>query len=215
MKKQFGFLIFVAVCATSVFAQNQVEENNYRTFSHYLGPSLGVGAMKMNDGAIFTFDVGASYDFYIFEWLAISGGIIAHQELYYNQPSDDTRMVPVGNPFCITVPFGLHFKIPKIEWLYNGFNFALNFPMFDSSSPKNAYSTENEMFFSVPLDLGFDFMKPGKGGSRAFVRVTPTFHKGGVAVPVGFVWQIHNWKIGSSKAETYVAPQPTTIIIIN
>jgi hypothetical protein len=222
MKKRFGFLMILIGLAMPVFAQTETDgeleyaaQTKHQSFSHYLGPSLGVGAMRMNEGAIFTFDIGASYSFYLFDWLSISGSVIAHQELYLNQPSDDTRMVPAGNPFCITVPIGLHFNVPKAEWLYAGFNFALNFPMFNMNSPQNGYSTEDEIFISLPIDFGLDLMKPGKGGSRVFLTVTPTFHKGGIAVPVGFVWQIHNWRIGSNKTPANVSPQPPTIIIIN
>jgi hypothetical protein len=47
----------------------------------------------------------------------------------------------------------------------------------------------------LPIDFGFDFIKAGKGGSRFFFRVTPEFHKNGTTIPIGFIWQIYNWKI--------------------
>ena len=99
MKKRFGFLMILIGLAMPVFAQSETDgeleyaaQTKHQSFSHYLGPSLGVGAMRMNEGAIFTFDIGASYSFYLFDWLSISGSVIVHQELYLNQPSDDTRM---------------------------------------------------------------------------------------------------------------------------
>ena len=221
MKKLFGILMILTGLSAQVFAQVEMDGSvhaelgttkKHLAFSHYLGPSLGMGAMKMNNGAICTFDIGASYNFYIFEWLSINGSVITHMELYTNQPTDSTRMVPAGNPFCITIPIGVHFNIPGIEWLYTGISFALNFPMFDMNSPHNVYSSESELFFSLPIDLGLDLIKPDKGGSRIFLRVTPTFHNNGIAVPVGLVWQIHNWRIAAQKTTTNISSSSSSTV---
>ena len=213
MKKLIGILLIIAGIIAPVFAQEETDDvavKKHQAFSHYLGPSLGFGAMKMNEGAIFTFGIGASYNFYVLDWLSISGGVIAHQEIYSNQPTDSTRMVLAGNPFCITVPIGLHINIPNMEWLYTGISFALNFPMFNINSPQDTYSPEKELFFSVPFDFGLDLIKPGQGGSRIFARITPTFHKGTIAVPVGLVWQVYNWKIGSDNTTTHSSSSTST-----
>jgi hypothetical protein len=50
-------------------------------------------------------------------------------------------------------------------------------------------------FIGIPIDFGFDMIKPGKGGSRFFFRVTPEIHEKGTPIPIGFIWQIYNWKI--------------------
>ena len=221
MKRMFGILILIAVITSAIFARDESPDtlqNKRQPLDNYLGPGLGMGGMKLNDGAIFTIDFGISYDFYLLSWLSINTGIYAHQEIYHNQPSDDKRIVPKGNPFCFTIPFGIHINIPKAEWLYTGFNIGLNIPIFDieRSTDLEAY-TKDDFFVSLPVDLGFDLIRPGKGGSRVFFRITPAFHKGGIALPIGLVWQIHNWKIGPKKIEVTVPPPPvppTTIIII-
>jgi len=215
MKKLFGILMITIGLSATVFAQDDVENittKKHQAFSHYISPSFGIGAMNMNDGAILTFNIGASYNFYVLDWFSISGSVLAHQELYFNQPTDNTRMVPAGNPFCITVPIGFHINVPGIDWLYTGISFALNFPMFDLNSPYNAYASSEELFFSLPIDLGLDLIKPDLGGSRILLRVTPTFHKGGIAVPVGLVWQIHNWKIPTQKTTTHTSSSSSTTV---
>ena len=227
MKKMLGFLAVFAGLALSVFAQNE-QENALRkkhiALDNYFGPSVGIAAMKLNDGMIFTADLGVSYDFYALDWLSLNAGIFFHQEIYDRQPSDDRRMVPKGNPFCFTIPLGIHINIPRIEWLYTGFYFAFNIPILDISAPaeRNAYSS-SDLFFSLPIDIGFDMIQPGKGGSRLLFRITPSFHKGGTALPIGIVWQIYNWRIFAKKVEVNVpqvkvnVPPPTvrsTIIII-
>jgi hypothetical protein len=58
---------------------------------------------------------------------------------------------------------------------------------------------KGDFFVGLPIDIGFDSVKPGRGGGRFFFRITPEFHKKGVAVPIGFIWQIYNWKIYSKK----------------
>ena len=215
MKKLFGILMIIMGLSTTVFAQDDVENvttKKHQAYSHYLGPSLGIGAMSMNDGAILAFNIGASYSFYVLDWFSISGSVLAHQEIYFNQPAETTRMVPAGNPFCITVPIGFHINVPCIDLLYTGFSFALNFPMFDLNSPYNAYTSSDELFFSLPIDIGLDLIKPDRGGSRILLRVTPTFHKGGIAVPVGIVWQIHNWKIPAQKTATHTSSSSSTTV---
>jgi hypothetical protein len=74
-----------------------------------------------------------------------------------------------------------------------GVNVAINIPIADLLRPRDQdFSSRGDVFISLPIDLGFDFIKSGRGGPRVFLRVTPTFHKGGMTVPVGLVWQIYN-----------------------
>jgi hypothetical protein len=212
MKKQFVFLMIVAVFATSVFAQNETEDiseneplKKHQFLDNYFGVSVGAAGMKTSDHGIFTADIGVAYGFYLHEWVSINTGLLFHTEIY----SDKNLLTgndPMVTPLCFTIPFGVHFNIPKAEWLYTGVNVAINIPIADFRSGEQDAFSGKDVFISLPVDLGFDFIKPGRGGSRAFLRVTPTFHNGGVAVPVGFVWQIYNWKVFAPKVEVNVPP---------
>jgi hypothetical protein len=86
-----------------------------------------------------------------------------------------------------------------------------------NSGDKNTFS-QKDVFLSLPIDIGFDFIRPGRGGPRVFFRITPTFHKGGIIVPVGLMWQIYNWKVFAKKVDINVdiprRSSPPTIIII-
>jgi hypothetical protein len=89
--------------------------------------------------------------------------------------------------------------VPKLEWLYTGIGLNLNIPilgMFDSLTGEN---TKGDFFIGLPIDLGFDFIKAGRGGGRFFFRITPEFHENGTTLPIGFIWQIYNWKIYSKN----------------
>ena len=199
-----------------VFAQNessdtvQIVPKKHQQFEHHLGFHLGSAGMKMNPGAIFTASSGIVYDFYVLDWLSIHTGLLFHQEVFHNRALGDKQIGLDGNPFCFTIPLGVHFNIPKADWLYVGASFAWNIPMFDAKriSEQNVY-TQNDVFFSMPVDLGLDLRKPDGRGSKLFFRITPTFHKGGTVVPVGLVWQINFWKI-----KNFVAPQPVIVPIV-
>ena len=210
MKKTFVFLMFVTVLAASVFAQDEPEEaaqKKHQFPDNYFGVSIGAAGMKTGEHGIFTVDFGVSYGFYLHEWVSINTGLFFHTELY----SEDNLLTdsePMLTPLCFTIPFGIHFNVPKFEWLYTGLNVAINIPIADFRSGDQDALSGNNVFISLPVDLGFDFIKPGTGGSRVFLRITPTFHKGGIAVPVGFVWQIYNWKVFSPKVEVNVPPPP-------
>ena len=229
MRKFFGFLVIIIGLNTiPIFAQEEQEneldnapQKKHQFLDNYFGVGIGVGGMRMNDNGIFTADLGVSYDFYLHEWVSINTGLLFHTEIYsdHNLLTNDEPMI---TPFCFTIPFGVHFNIPKVEWLYTGVSVAINIPIADLRSPRDQdFSSRGNIFVSLPIDLGFDFIKPGRGGSRVFFRVTPTFHKGGMTVPVGLVWQIYNWRAFTPKVEVNVpevevnVPPPPTVIIIH
>lgn len=216
MKNQAGYLMIIIFLAAPVFAQNDFEydpQNRHNQFDNYLGVSLGAGAMMMEDNSIYSADFGATYGFYAFKRLSINTGIFLHAELY-----SDINLVsgnePMQAPLYFIIPFGIHFNIPKAEWLYAGINVCINFPLADLKSPgKRDAFTESNTFISMPIDLGVDLIKPGRGGSRILFRITPTFHNSETAVPVGIMWQIYNWKVLSKKAEVTVPPPPVIKIV--
>jgi hypothetical protein len=212
MKKLLG--VFVILIGTAVFAfaetgQNELEaidQKKHQQFDQFFGVNVGLGGMKMSDAGIFTASLGVNYGFYLFDFMSINTGISFHTENYFgtNLLSKDR---PLQTPLCFTIPIGIGFNIPKAEWLYTGVNFAVNIPVADlrSSNDLDAFS-KDDVFFSLPIDVGIDFMKPGRGGSRLFLRVTPTFHNEKTIVPVGIVWQIWNWRVFAKKVEVVVPP---------
>jgi len=218
-------MIVIGLSTTPVFAQEDeaqiAPQRKHQQLATYFGLSAGVGGMKTNDNGIFTADLGVTFGFYALDWMSINTGLLFHTELY----SDHNLLTgnePMVTPFCFTIPFGVHFNIPGLEWLYTGVNVAINIPIADLQSPRDQdFSSRGNVFISLPIDLGFDFIKPGRGGPRVLFRVTPTFHKGGMTVPVGLVWQIYNWRVFTPKVEVNVpevevnVPPPPTVIIIH
>ena len=230
MKRILILMMIAAISAAPVFSQNAAEEKSeislpkkHQFLDQYFGVNTGVSGMKTDKYGILTIDFGVNYNFYIHEWVSLNTGFILHTELYKDH-NLLTNKDPMVTPLCFTIPFGIYFNFPKIEWLYTGASVGINIPIADPKSPKekNVFSGR-DVFISLPIDLGFDFIKPGAGGSRAFIRVTPAFYKGGIAVPVGFVWQIYNWKVYSKKVdvETVIPnvevkiPASPAIIIFN
>jgi len=226
-------MVIVAIFVSSVFAQDETEDNlennqikKHQFLDNYFGLSIGAGGMKTSDYGIFTANFGVTYGFYLHEWVSINTGLLFHTEVYSNH-NLLTNSDPMVTPLCFTIPFGVHFNIPKVEWLYTGVSVAINIPIANLNSPREQdVFSGNDVFISMPIDFGFDFIKPNRGGSRAFFRATPTFHNGGITVPVGFVWQIYNWKVFQQKVDVEVVvpkvevnvpppPQPPTIIIIH
>ena len=200
----------IVVFATSAFSQNELtdtvqNEQNKHKFNCNLGFTLGGAGTKMNSGAVATADVGIAFDMYVLRRLSINTGFIFHQELFFNQP--DREIGAAGNPFCFTIPVGIHVNIPRAEWLYAGANVALNIPIANAKrggEPK--FYSPQDVFISLPIDVGVDLTKPNGRGSKLFFRITPAFYKGGTVVPIGLVWQINFWKV-----RDFVAPQPVII----
>jgi len=199
------FLVSKGIYAQDVSDMDTAVPKKHRQFDHHLGFQMSGAGMK----TVYTANAGVVYDFYVLDWLSLNTGLLFHQEVFHNRAKGDKQIGFDGNPFCFTIPLGFHFNIPKADWLYAGVNFAWNIPMFDAKrvSEQNVY-TQNDVFFSMPIDFGVDLRKPDGRGSKLFLRFTPTFHKGGTVVPIGLTWQINFWKI-----KNFVAPQPTVIYV--
>jgi len=202
-------LVF-GMTGTGAFAQ---EEHKHEPFDVLLGLNYGMG-ITPNIGDLFsiseykvpkgnyalTFDLGVTGDFYLFNWLSFNTGMLLHPEVYatleWDRYADNFKDIAAA-PFCLTIPLMAHFNIPKVEWLYTGIGLNLNFPLTGMLDSATGVNTKGSFFVGVPMDLGFDFIQPDGGGMRFFFRVTPEVHKGGTTVPIGFIWQIWNWKIFS------------------
>jgi hypothetical protein len=214
MKNICLVLMVIGLLAFPVFAQEEMENNlekKHEQFNQFFGVNVGVGGMKISDSGIFTANLGVGYGFYLFDWLSINSGVSFHTEIYSgsNLLSSGEAM---QTPFCFTIPIGFHFNIPKAEWIYTGVSLAVNIPIadFQSSNNQNAFSG-NKVFLSIPIDLGFDFIRTGSGGPRLLLRATPTFHETGVVVPVGIMLQIWNWRVFTPNVEVNVPPPPPVI----
>jgi len=211
MKKVFLLIMLILISAAQVFAQNGQESaaeksliKKHQFADQYFGVSAAAAGMKTSESGIFTASTGVAYSFYLNEWISLNTGFFIHTEVYfdYNFLANNGQ---VAAPLCFTIPFGVHFNIPGASWLYTGVSAAINIPIADMKSPgaRNVFTADN-VFISVPVDFGFDFIRPGNGGSRLFFTVTPIFHKDGIAVPVGLVWQIYNWKVFKPKVDVNV-----------
>jgi len=208
-------LVF-GMTGTAVFAQ---EEHKHQPFDVLIGFNFGLGVTS-NIGDVFSisgdkipqgnyaliFDLGLTTDFYLFNWLSFNSGLLLHPDIYLLLDRDlrgvDSFTDIAATPLCLTIPLAAHINVPYVEWLYVGLGLSLNFPiksLLDSADVAKDVDTKGDFFVGLPVDFGFDFVKPGKGGRRFFFRITPEFHKGGTTVPIGFIWQPYNWKIFSLK----------------
>jgi len=204
-----ALILVFGMTGTKAFAQ----EHKHNPFDVLVGLNWGFGVTPnffglfghIANGEIpkgsyaFTFDFGATGDFYILYWLSVNSGILLHSGFYAFfdnvEVSPDLKFTDIMSlPLYMTIPITMHFNIPRVEWLYMGTGVNLNIPLYDFLSPLNGGDTKVKFFVGLPIDLGFDFMKR-KGGMRLFFRVTPEFHEKGIPVPIGLVWQIWNWKV--------------------
>jgi len=208
-----GVLVLVLALGfvTGAFAQ----ESKHKPFDVLVGLNFGMG-ITTNIGDLFSIkgetlpkgnyafimDFGITGDFYLFNWLSFNSGILLHPDIYVILEQDLLGVKEVSDvaatPLCLTIPLMAHVNIPHVEFLYAGVGINLNFPiksLLDSVVPD--VDTKGKFFVGIPIDIGFDMIKPGKGGSRFFFRVTPEVHEKGTAVPIGFIWQIYNWKVYS------------------
>jgi len=165
-------------------------------------------------------DFGLTGDFYLFNWLSFNTGLLLHPDLYVLLDQDldtDKSFTDIAaTPLCLTIPLAVHINIPKVEWLYMGMGLSLNFPIKSLLDPVvEDVDTKGAFFVGLPIDLGFDFVRAGGGGARFFFRVTPEFHEHGTTMPIGFIWQVWNWKVHgrkdrSSEAEKGIETTNTT-----
>jgi hypothetical protein len=130
-------------------------------------------------------------------------GLLLHPDVYIildQELSNISSFTDIAaSPLCLTIPLAAHVNIPNAEWLYAGIGLSLNIPVTGMFDGLAEVDTKGKFFAGLPIDVGFDFVKPGKGGGRFFFRITPEFHEKGIAVPIGFIWQIYNWKIYSGN----------------
>lgn len=209
-KKSLIVLALAVVIAGGAFAQ---KEHKHQPFDVLLGLNFGMG-ISPNIGSLFNeeiptgnyaiaFDFGLTGDFYLFNWLSFNTGLLLHPDIYLTlkQDVDVENFTDIAaTPLCLTIPLAAHINVPNVEWLYAGIGLALNFPIKSLlDSVVEDIDTKGDFFVGLPIDIGFDFIKQGGGGMRFFFRITPEFHENGTAVPVGFIWQIWNWKIYSKK----------------
>jgi hypothetical protein len=217
MKKKIVLvLLMVVLLAGRTFAQG---ESKHQQFDVLIGLNFGLGitpsmfeffnSIRVEEAKIpkgnyaVICDFGITGDFYLFNWLSVNTGLLLHPGEYVLLDHDlrgGYGIIDVAAaPLCLTIPIAAHVNIPKAEWLYAGIGLSFNIPllsMLDSTTNEEIYvDTKGKFFIGLPIDLGFDFIRPGKGGARFFFRITPEFHEKGTVVPIGFIWQIWNWKV--------------------
>ena len=218
MKKKIIFaLVLIVLFSGTAFSVGQ--QDRHKAGDVLLGIDLGMGLTPSFFSAVsadneipkgnyaIAFDLGLNVDYYLFHWLSFSSGLFMHSGIYllWDKPlpvgGDVTLTDWAKTPNCFTLPLMAHINVPAVQWLYLGAGLTFNFPVssiLDSDLPN--IDTKGKTFVGIPLDVGFDFVKPGKGGSRFFFRVTPEIHSGGTPVLVGFMWQIYNFKLYSKKS---------------
>jgi hypothetical protein len=109
----------------------------------------------------------------------------------------------------LQIPFMVHFNIPVVEFLYLGAGVAANIPVWgpdslvgDNIAKYFKDGIAGNTFLSVPIDVGFDFCKRGRGsGARLLFRIQPEFFQGGfMSCPISLTWQIWNWRVHSKHS---------------
>jgi hypothetical protein len=208
-------LVLASVLGSGLFAQEYLHK--HQPFDMLLGfnygagitPNIGELSEELSNSRIpqgnyaVLFDLGLTYDVYLFNFLSFNTGLLVHPDIYLILDQDlygvDSFTDVAASPICVTIPLAAHVNIPKVEWLYAGIGVSLNFPIAGIFDEVAGIDTKGDFFVGLPIDIGFDFISPGKGGGRFFFRITPEFHERGTAVPIGFIWQIYNWKIHSKK----------------
>ena len=212
IKKFFLISLLITLLSGNAFTL----DSRHQSGDILLGIDLGLGVTgrfskitddvmpKGNYAAII--DAGINVDYYILNWLSVSSGILVRSGIYMllDMPLTDSNLGAKGlryvdyarTPICLTIPVMTHVNIPHIDFLYLGAGLNLNFPVaswINSDIP--GFDTKGKFFLSIPLDIGIDFVKPGKGGWRLMFRATPEFHKGKNPILLGFIWQVYNFKI--------------------
>jgi hypothetical protein len=198
-----------------IFKPDQTTGNSSPGYE-YEAPALGNGYLMGYS------DLGLTYDFYIFNWLSANSGLLFHSQWSliwkeaYNDPDLEIKTEDaLQYTAYLTIPLQAHINVPRAEWLYAGLGLNLNIPLY-SPLEKTAQFTglsaddvpkKGPFFVSLPIDVGFDFVKPKEGGARLFLRITPNFIKGHtdengnekVPTTFGVIWQIYNFRIDTKS----------------
>ncbi|MDR2510497.1 MAG: hypothetical protein LBC77_07630 [Spirochaetaceae bacterium] len=179
-------------------------------------------------------NLGLSYEYYVFHWMSVGTGLGFGPEINFatkggkhkitvnSGTKDDAeketmkqvlKVVHLQAGLFLTIPFNVHFNIPKLEWLYGGLGLEIHIPVSDAGldsllgaeALKHLSATgsiKGETFVSMPIDIGFDFFRVKENGkeakSRLFLRIEPEFFgEGLVSVPISLIWQSTFWKLAN------------------
>jgi hypothetical protein len=179
-------------------------------------------------------NLGLSYEYYIFHWMSAGTGLgfgpevnVAtkggrHKITIDGVATEDTakedainkalEVVHIQAGLFLTIPFNVHFNIPKVEWLYGGLGIEIHIPISDAGldgligADITKYlpggSIKGDTFVSMPIDMGFDFSRVKANGkdarSRLFLRIEPEFFGEGLtSLPISLVWQSNLWKLAN------------------
>ncbi|GHV79959.1 hypothetical protein AGMMS49944_17500 [Spirochaetia bacterium] len=180
-------------------------------------------------------NLGLSYEYYVFHWMSVGTGLGVSPEVNVVTKGGRTgisvtgattedaateaaiskamEVVHVQAGLFLTIPFNVHFNIPKVEWLYAGLGAEIHIPVSDLGLDDiigadiakylPGGSIMGKTFVSMPIDLGFDFSRIKKNGkparSRLLLRVEPEFFGDGmVSLPLSLVWQSSLWKLANA-----------------
>ena len=206
MAKKFIFIIVLILTLTAnVFSQKL---DKHYAGSILIGGNVWGGATPNIFGVTGNSDVfssgnyaatgsaGFHVDLYLTRLLSISSGLSYGLGVYAFLDSevrgDNLSLKDFGKtPMMLTVPVNLRLNLPIFHWIYAGVGVNFNFPVGHFQDSQGQGNT----FYGVPIDLGFDFISPGAGGMRFFLRATPEFHGDKTVVPIGLVWQIFNIRL--------------------
>jgi hypothetical protein len=213
MRKWLSVLVVLFFTSSILFAAEESDaKHKHQPLDMLLGFNAGVGGMVTGDflnlepGSNFlvSYDLGLTYEVYIFPWLSVNTGLFIHPEMRLAVPSSVDPNLTMSDffafPICLTIPISAHVNIPFVEFLYVGAGVNINIPLSSIEIPgiTAAGDLKGDTFLSIPIDIGFDFMNPNKNGSRFFIRITPSFYADNAIVPVGIMWQT-NMKIFGLK----------------
>ncbi|GHV77245.1 hypothetical protein AGMMS49942_20660 [Spirochaetia bacterium] len=179
-------------------------------------------------------NIGLSYEYYIFHWMSVGTGLGFGPEVNVVTKGGSTgititgadtadsakekamekamEVVHVQAGLFLTIPFNVHFNIPRVEWLYTGLGAEIHIPVSDLGLDSligadiakylPGGSIKGKTFISMPIDIGFDFSRIKSNGkpsrSRLLLRIEPEFFGNGmVSLPLSLVWQSNLWKVAN------------------
>ncbi|GHU89293.1 hypothetical protein FACS189476_07980 [Spirochaetia bacterium] len=218
---------FSDVAESLDFGVNEISSNNFSVNATIDLPKFFATARILN--------LGLSYEYYVFHWMSVGTGLGFGPEVnavtkggrtgitVTGATTEDAAMeaaiskalevVHIQAGLFLTIPFNVHFNIPKVEWLYTGLGVEIHIPVsdlgLDSLLPGGIAeylpggSIKGETFVSMPIDFGFDFSRVKNNGkpsrSRLLFRLEPEFFGNGLtSMPVSIVWQSSLWKVANT-----------------